>query len=300
MLAILIFLPIAGLIVYSMGDYSGEEFSPDDFTSRSFNYNQTPGLKWILRKKKHYDTTRIVVKELVADNLIVPVRYPKKNWHLIYDSGGSVISHECDARFLTQYLELTDDDGDYYWIEWNEKFPKSAKIFWPLVVDLARHEMYLRIPDVMQAAMDIKKDDPVAFQTHFEKIVAELYREMGEIDRELGRTLRAGKRFKRSNELLASEEVATQLDEILEELGPEATSITEPQEFELVDTSTMFLDEETKALLDDDASSDSDEESNTSNPAAESDSESIKDDRKSDAKDSEEKDSDDKSHEEVE
>jgi len=218
--------PSCLLILFGMGQNSGREFSPDDFSRRTFHYNQVPGLDWVILKKTYSDSTTVLEGDLVADKLIKPVINQKKKWHLIWDSGdgGGLISHECDARFLTEYLDMTDDEGANYWTQWNEKFPDSAKIFWPRVADLAREEMYLKIPDVMQAAMELDADEPDEFQLVLDRLAANIYFELGGIDLELDRLERARHRLDRSIEILPSQEAYQKRSECLAKLGKQAES----------------------------------------------------------------------------
>ena len=208
LLVFVILIPLVLAILYGVGQTSGTEFSPDDFSRRSFQYNQTPYFNWVITKKTYSDTTTPFEETLVLDGLIVPVVNRTKNWHLISDSGSTsnFISAGCDARFLTNFLDLTDDEGENFWMGWNEKFPKTAKFFWPRVADLARQEMYLRIPDVMQLAMEIEKDDVKKFREKLDELISLAYFELGKIDLELERFERAEIRLQRSVETKFSQE----------------------------------------------------------------------------------------------
>ena len=128
-------------------------------------------------KKVYSDKTSDLEKSLTADRLIRSVILKKKRWHLVSDFGSSVISHQCDARFLTGYLDKLDNDGNSYWDTWNTDFPKCAKVFWPEVAELARDEMYLKIADVMRVAMSVSKDDPVPLGPKLKAVLSDVYLE---------------------------------------------------------------------------------------------------------------------------
>ncbi len=196
----LVVLAITMLVLYSMGTTKGVEFSPDDFSRRRFSYNQAPLLKWVIHKKVFSDATTPFEYFLTIDGFVPTVVNRTKAWHLIQDSGShsAFPSDQCDARFLTDYLDLKDDDGIDYWMIWTEDFPKSAKIFWPRVAELARDEMYLRIPDVMQFAMELEKDNPTKFKVSLDQRSSEIYLELGEIDLKLDRIARAKRRLEKS------------------------------------------------------------------------------------------------------
>ena len=189
-------------MLFGIGQTSGTEFSPDDFSRRSFSYNQTPYFDWIILKKSYSDATTPFEENLIIDGLIVPVINKTKNWHLISDSGSRArfISAECDARFLTNFLDLIDDEGEDFWLGWNEEYPNSAKVLWPRVADLARHEMYLKIPDIMEFAMEIETDDVKSFTEQLDELTAQAYLELGKIDLELEKFERAEFRLQRSVE----------------------------------------------------------------------------------------------------
>ena len=143
-------IPIGMLMLFAYGTVRGSEFSPDDFTRREFAYQQIPWLNWTVSGIEYTDITQELEQTLTTDRLIrrrTPSKGQKKTWHLYYDSAVPD-SHACDARFLTTYLDFDDWDSKTatstpFWLKWNEKFPQSAKIFWPTVADLARNEMYL-------------------------------------------------------------------------------------------------------------------------------------------------------------
>lgn len=233
LLIMVVATPISLLVVFGMGQNSGREFSPDDFSRRSFQYNQVPGLDWVIIKKTYRDTTTNLEQDLIADKLIVPVTNQTKVWHLFRDSGDSSLpSHDCDARFLTDYLDMEDDDGNNYWTRWNEKHPLSAKVFWPRVADLARDEMYLKIPDLMQAAMDVDADQPAALEPVLDQLTAQIYLELGTIDLEMERLERSRHRLDRSIQILPSRKAYQTRSRCFAKLGNPTQSRQDQQQAE--------------------------------------------------------------------
>jgi hypothetical protein len=226
LLTVTVATPIGLLILFGVGQNSGREFSPDDFSRRSFQYNQVPGLDWVLFKKTYTDVTTVLEQDLVADKLVKPVINKTKTWHLIWDSGDrdGLPSDQCDARFLTAYLDMSDDEGNNYWTPWNEKFPKCAKVFWPRVADLARDEMYLKIPDVMRVAMEVDSDQPDQFLPILDRLSAKIYLELGSLDLEMDRLERARLRLDRSIQILPSREAYQCRSDCLARMGQELES----------------------------------------------------------------------------
>ena len=202
---IVLVLPMLCLILFSMGIVSGEEFSPDDFSRRRFHYCQIPGLKWTIMKKDYVDTTSGFEQDLLNSKLITATNNQPKVWHLCSDSTNPR-SAECDARLLVNYLDMYGEDHESYWETWNEKYPQLAKIFWPAVADLARHEMYLAIPDLMRLAMSTEKDQPKRFKNKLQQLSGNLYFELGRLDHELKKNERALERLARAIELQPTRE----------------------------------------------------------------------------------------------
>lgn len=198
-------IPIGMLLLFAYGTVRGSEFSPDDFTRRDFSYQQIPWLNWTVSGIEYTDITQELEQTLTTDRLIRRKTTPqgqKKNWHLFYDSAVPD-SHACDARFLTTYLDFDDWDSKTatstpFWLKWNEKFPQSAKIFWPTVADLARSEMYLTIPDVMRFALNIEQDRPETFQANLNEVTKRGWVSAGEADFHSGEYQRSAERLCRA------------------------------------------------------------------------------------------------------
>jgi len=238
--------PIFLLILFGMGQVRGVEFSPDDFSRRSFAYNQMPLVDWVVFKKTFEDKTTDLEQQLVADKLVIPVINKKKNWHLVSESSSSVISHECDARFLTGFMDSLDNDGANYWDTWNTEHPNCAKVFWPYVAELARDQMYLNIGKVMNVAMDLKGDDPVEFDLRMTKTLGEVYLELGIVDLGLGRLERARHRLDRSIHFAPTREAFQQRSDCLEQLGLVTESKQDTQSAAALSKSNAVISEDAK------------------------------------------------------
>ena len=236
LLGLMLATPFALLILLGMGQLHGVEFSPDDFSRRSFSYNQMPLTGWVVFKKKYENETTDLEKSLTATRLVPAVVLKEKRWHLISEFGSKVISHECDARFLTDYLDKYDDDGGNYWDTWNSDYPKCAKVFWPEVAELARDQMYLKVADIMRVAMSNSKDNPKQFKRSLSLALSDVYLELGSLDAELGRTERAKYRLKRSLEHDSNSDAAEKLRS-LKQTGskPKTTEAKPDQEVEALD-----------------------------------------------------------------
>ena len=162
-LVALVILPIALLYFSTAGLVYGEEFSPDDFRRRSFSYNVVPWFNYTLQGIDYEDVTPVLEQTLVADGLIKPsknVKTKSQIWHLVSDSQSQIDrSSDFDARILCRYLDMTEPEGENIWVVWNADHPKLSKVFWPTVSELARHQIYWAIPDVMRRALSVSDDD---------------------------------------------------------------------------------------------------------------------------------------------
>lgn len=204
LIASLFVLLVFLLIALVTGNRSGEEFSPDDFSRRSYTYNKDPIFGFIISGIKYTSSSTKIDKQLVMDGLIKPTNVKNKTWMLLRDSRSMLTNNrlpqDCDARFLTNYLDKTNEDYDNFWMIWNAEYPKTAKVFWPVIAKMAREDMYIKIPDVMDFAMswELEQEDPVAFKSQLDELTADAYFELGEIDSQLNRTARAKSRLKTS------------------------------------------------------------------------------------------------------
>lgn len=236
LLALVIVAPVFALVLLGMGQVSGVEFSPDDFSRRRFSYNQLPIVKWVVFKKTFDDETTQIEESLVKQKFITPIVKKKKVWHLVSESGVQLPSAECDARFLTGYLDLLDEDRNNYWDTWNTEYPDSAAIFWPQIAELARDEMYLKVADVMRTAMAVTQDKPDDLRESLDKTLAKAYLDLGSLDFELGNTERSRYRLRRSIELSPSKEAYIQRSKLLEELGLDDESQSDLEKAKSVDS----------------------------------------------------------------
>ena len=199
------------------GNIDGREFSPDNFSIRYFKYNKVPYLNWVISSKETSDQTGDIQQDLF-DLGLLPVNSPPKTWHLVSetDLADSLQPPECDARFLVYYLELKSLSGSSVLIDWNEKHPDLAFIFWPHVIEMARQELYLKIPEIMEFALTDYPRDPVKFSDELKTLVAQAYLDLGEIDYHLGKLKRAKTRLQLSLDIQPSKKAQTLLNNVLD------------------------------------------------------------------------------------
>ena len=177
---------LAVLIYLSLGcNYSGTEFSPDDFTVRRFSYTYEPITDRVISGRTFEKNYYVgIMPTLVSDKYIKPVFKKEKTWHLIEDNGHYFrgYSSDSDARLLVNFLKLYDENGENKWTVWNSDHPKLAKILWPLIAEMARDDLYLTVSDVLTFALDSEYSNPKKFKTELRKEVAKAYLKLGKIN----------------------------------------------------------------------------------------------------------------------
>ncbi len=163
LIASIIIIPSTFQIMSIYGEKSGVEFSPDDFTFRRFDYCKLPWVNWTRRGIKYTIIDNGTASMLTSDDWIRPNGRTPQRWHLVSEKNGSwstdSFSKDCDARFLTSYFDKTNSVGVNRVVDWTDQNPVSAKVFWPLIADLARENAYLQIPEVMEFALNFPKPD---------------------------------------------------------------------------------------------------------------------------------------------
>ncbi len=175
--------PVSMLLFYFSGWTTGEEFSPDDFSRRRFSYNIIPFTNYTRRGIEYTDTTSVLAKTLVADQLISgPAQGAgQKTWHLIFDSKSNAeLSNDFDAEILCQYLDLANREGENVWVVWNSKHDALAKTFWPIIQSLARNKIYWAMPPIMRRALSLETANDVTFPLYLTTAASRAYFQAGQ------------------------------------------------------------------------------------------------------------------------
>ncbi len=203
-------------VVFTVGtmEKRGVEFSPDDFTTRSFSYGKIEWLNWTVSGLEHQDHTTLLQQSLVP-NWIQPVTNSKRTWHLVSDSVTRGNSPDFDAKILHDYLQMP------FWEDWNAEAKNAikAKALWPAVATLARNYVYWAIPDLMDLAINqeslssdsfVLKVNEISVQALLQR--GDLLRSDGELE-EAEKSLNAAVEFKKTKEILtARADVYDELD----------------------------------------------------------------------------------------
>ena len=131
---------------------SGEEFSPQTFELRTFEYFEP-----ILWPTKKYNMDRgtpvLLVGPAIAKHLRPAAEWPQTQWDLV--SGQTVFEQRSGAAsVLVQYLQITSDETAWDLNVWSDREPELAAILWPHVQMLAANGLYFAVPSLIRQAVD--------------------------------------------------------------------------------------------------------------------------------------------------
>lgn len=204
-LGFILLIPFVFSVVLAQAQKEGVEFSPDDFTTRRFQYAKIEWLDWTISGLDHTDITSQFQQSLVDDLWIKPRRNMNKTWHLVSDSITTGDSPDFDARILFDYLQMP------IWSDWNDdqSNQKKAKVLWPAVATLARNYVYWAIPDLMDLAINQKSLSDQQFTQKVNQISADALLQNAKIQSADGKfqdakkSIDAAINFQKTDEILA-------------------------------------------------------------------------------------------------
>jgi hypothetical protein len=171
-LVILILCGFLGLLIlWATGATYGEEFSPDDFSRRSFSFHRSRFVPITFSGLQHGSTTQPFIQTMVSNGWIPkPPKSAAPVWHLVSDNYQPIDSTAYDARILCVYLDMQDENGQFYWEQWNKDHPVTAALLWPVISELARSYRYDLVPPLLESAMESKSDSPQDVQKFFDHL----------------------------------------------------------------------------------------------------------------------------------
>ncbi len=173
----LIALTVVGLILLVAtllaGRVTGREFSPTNFTCRTFTFWEIPLFHLQVSAINRSPDSSTLANFLLAKNHIqVPPAAPKK-WDLIEISRGLTSVTLADAEILTSYLELNSVSKGIVWQQWSVDHPQAAAVLWPHVHRLAMQDLYLLTPELFAIAE--QETDPVKLAANIDAWLRNAY-----------------------------------------------------------------------------------------------------------------------------
>jgi hypothetical protein len=193
---LLAFVAIVVVLVAStllFGLHTGEEFAPATFSRRVFYYYQVP-LIGIQVSPIVRDSTPSSFANYLRDKKLIPATSEDTpRWDLVYAGRGGKIYFRGDADILCSYLDAADEQGNSYWKAWSEDNLAAARLLWPLVARLARRQLYILIPELIEQAQ--AETDPQLLERSLNRSLAGQYARLAAAQRELGNQTLAAELF---------------------------------------------------------------------------------------------------------
>ncbi|MCU0709197.1 MAG: hypothetical protein MUF23_12985 [Pirellula sp.] len=147
------FLLLIGMLM-AFSSIRGTEFCPNTFQAREFAYSRIPGTGVRLTSTQLGNSSSVAHGEVLKHLRTLPQQV---TWHVATVSGWRSENHA--AQILVETLRQTNADGKNFWGKWSFDHPTLAAVFWPLVQDVAFHELYGCVPELMEHA-EQAKDPP--------------------------------------------------------------------------------------------------------------------------------------------
>ena len=182
-------LLVALLGILMFGSVSGEEFSPQRFSRRSFFYYQIPVLRIQVWPVSFHKKNSDLAKYLRSNKLLGQTSVPSPRWDIVQMSEVGHADYRGDASVLTSYLQQLDDSGTESWLKWTKDHAALAQELWPLVAHMAQEDMYLLIPDLFEAALRATSKERLAKQLR--RIIVSELRAFAKAEDEIGNRQRA-------------------------------------------------------------------------------------------------------------
>jgi hypothetical protein len=174
-------LTIATLL---FGLHTGEEFAPDSFQRRTFYYYQIPLLGIQVTPIVREDQTSMFERYLRTNGFIAPGKPPTGRWDLVRATQGGKVRFRGDAEILCSYLDAVDPNDTPYWKAWSEKNADAAKVLWPLVARMARRQLYILVPEMIDLARG--ESNPARLRGRLEDSLAHQFLRLGQTEQALG------------------------------------------------------------------------------------------------------------------
>jgi hypothetical protein len=163
------------LVISAFGAVIGWQFCPDDFRRESYVYYEIPLIRVPVTSTGRTVTTGDTEAYLIAQKLIVPQTKVPVRWDLIATGRASGMEYWGDASILVKFLDH-ESDGKKSWVAWSDDNAARAKVFWPAVAQVARHQLYIFVPDLFE--LTSHADDPQVLQRKIDQLLAGKYQNL--------------------------------------------------------------------------------------------------------------------------
>ncbi len=186
-LGLLVFAAVAAYSTVFLGWVHGSEFDPATFKRRTFSYYEIPLIRLQVSAIKRSESREPLEKFLVNEELISVTAASGKDasarWDLI-EAGGQTTTVHGDARILIRCFDAQDASGEQVWLAWSKEHRGLAKVLWPEVAKLARQQLYVLAPGLLELARDAS--DPAELQQQLDRDLAQRYLRLAAAQQQLG------------------------------------------------------------------------------------------------------------------
>jgi hypothetical protein len=162
------------------GNVEGTEFAPHNFETRNYHLLRIPVLNLQVWPVQRVTENSPLVEHLFTGKILTEFKKGDPEFDLVDEKAGSRTVRG-DAGYLQKYL--TDKSGTD-WLDWTNKNPELAKVFWPEVQKVANRRMYTAIPEMFFIAR--QHDTADALKTALYARVAAHYALIGQAEYEQG------------------------------------------------------------------------------------------------------------------
>jgi hypothetical protein len=185
----LVGLGLALLGVTTFGAVTGTEFPPHRFVRHQFAYYQIPVIRLLVSPVWLSPVTNDLETALKNQQLLGRVQNAPQRWDGVMLYAGRRLVRRGDASILTQYLDAKNSADELVWLKWTTSHPDLAKQLWPAIADVARHGLYIFVPDLFDAATQATDATKLSGQLH--DILARRFQQAAEVESVLGNHQRA-------------------------------------------------------------------------------------------------------------
>lgn len=162
-------LGTVALVIMIFGRCSGEEFSPHDFTRRSFHYFRIPLVKLQVTPVYRSKRSNPLVSHLQSKKFLAAT---SRDWQLVSLHTGVAYLYEADPLILCRYLDQRDAKHDLTWLKWSSDHADLADVFWPVIARVARAGLYVITPDLFKTAREATQPEELRAALH-QRLVAD-------------------------------------------------------------------------------------------------------------------------------
>lgn len=146
-----LFVMVGFFVIRTQGSVSGTEFAPTHFQQREFSFYEIPLIHLQITPIKRISLTNDTARYLRQKSLIKTPPGVPAVWHLAELSNVLSGQNSAPPMLLVDQLNMHHRNKSF-WLEWSKSHPAHAAILWPAVQRLAKRELYVLLPSLLEIA----------------------------------------------------------------------------------------------------------------------------------------------------